>query len=62
MAQSKRTYLLCSVMVGKLYQKCAAAKVEEKIELPNNSETEVLGQQYEHWGELFGELEDEDVP
>lgn len=31
-------------------------------ELPNNSETEVLGQQYEHWGELFGELEDEDVP
>lgn len=31
-------------------------------ELPNNPETEVLGQQYEHWGELFGELEDEDVP
>lgn len=28
-------------------------------ELPDNPETEVLRQQYEHWGELFGELEDE---
>lgn len=28
-------------------------------EFPDNPETEVLRQQYEHWGELFGELEDE---
>ena len=29
-------------------------------ELPDNPETEVLRQQYEHWGELFGKLEDEE--
>ena len=28
-------------------------------ELPDNPETMTLRQQYEHWGELFGELEDE---
>ena len=30
-------------------------------ELPDNPETEVLRQQYEHWGELFGKLEDEEM-
>lgn len=30
-------------------------------ELPDNPETMTLRQQYEHWGELFGELEDKDV-
>ena len=30
-------------------------------ELPDNPETEVLRQQYEHWGVLFARLEDEDM-
>lgn len=30
-------------------------------ELPDNPETEMLRQQYEHWGELFARLEDEDM-
>ncbi len=30
-------------------------------ELPVDSETEVLRQQYEHWSELFARMEDEDM-